>query len=70
MTPQARVAAAIDILDQIAAGLPAEQALLRWSRGSRFAGWVTGLRCGIWCSTRCAAATALRPGAERAMAEG
>lgn len=38
MTPQARVAAAIDILDQIAAGLPAEQALLRWSRGSRFAG--------------------------------
>lgn len=38
MTPAARVQAAIDILDRILAGDPAEQALLRWSRASRFAG--------------------------------
>jgi len=39
MRPGARVAAAIDILDQIAEGdLPTEQALTRWARGSRFAG--------------------------------
>ncbi|AUH32136.1 RsmB/NOP family class I SAM-dependent RNA methyltransferase [Paracoccus tegillarcae] len=38
MTPQARIAAAIEILDGIGGGLPAEQALLRWSRRSRFAG--------------------------------
>ncbi len=38
MTPAARVAAAIGVLDHILGGQPAEQALLRWSRGSRFAG--------------------------------
>jgi len=38
MTPSARISAAIDVLDQVLAGMPAEQALLRWSRGSRFAG--------------------------------
>ncbi|MBI1217397.1 MAG: RsmB/NOP family class I SAM-dependent RNA methyltransferase [Rhodobacteraceae bacterium] len=38
MTPGARVAAAIDILDRIAAGTPAEQALTGWARGNRFAG--------------------------------
>lgn len=38
MTPAARIAAAIDVLDRVIAGLPAEQALLRWSRASRFAG--------------------------------
>jgi 16S rRNA (cytosine967-C5)-methyltransferase len=38
MTPAARVSAAISVLDQVLAGMPAEQALLRWSRGSRFAG--------------------------------
>ncbi|TJZ84009.1 RsmB/NOP family class I SAM-dependent RNA methyltransferase [Paracoccus hibiscisoli] len=38
MTPAARIAAAIGVLDQILAGAPAEQALLRWSRASRFAG--------------------------------
>lgn len=38
MTPGARVAAAIDILDAIADGVAAEQALTRWSRASRFAG--------------------------------
>ncbi|SLN10431.1 Ribosomal RNA small subunit methyltransferase B [Pseudoruegeria aquimaris] len=38
MTPAARVAAAIGILDEIFAGAPAERALTRWARGSRFAG--------------------------------
>lgn len=38
MTPGARVAAAIEILDVIEAGSAAEQALTRWARGSRYAG--------------------------------
>lgn len=38
MTPGARVAAAIEILDTIEAGLAAEQALTRWARQSRYAG--------------------------------
>ena len=38
MTPGARVQVAIGILDQIAAGMAAEQALTRWARGARFAG--------------------------------
>ncbi|WP_322893676.1 MULTISPECIES: RsmB/NOP family class I SAM-dependent RNA methyltransferase [unclassified Yoonia] len=38
MTPGARVAAAIEVLDQIRAGAFAEQALTAWARGSRFAG--------------------------------
>lgn len=38
MTPAARVAAAIDVLDLILAGQAAEQALTTWARGSRFAG--------------------------------
>lgn len=38
MTPAARVQAAITILERILAGDAAEQALLRWSRASRFAG--------------------------------
>lgn len=38
MTPAARVAAAIDILDRIIAGEAAEKALTGWARGHRFAG--------------------------------
>ncbi|TDE35259.1 RsmB/NOP family class I SAM-dependent RNA methyltransferase [Antarcticimicrobium sediminis] len=38
MTPAARVAAAIDILDEVLAGKPVEQALTGWARHSRFAG--------------------------------
>ncbi|ABG32251.1 RsmB/NOP family class I SAM-dependent RNA methyltransferase [Roseobacter denitrificans] len=38
MTPAARIAAAIEILDVIAQGAAAEQALTRWARLSRFAG--------------------------------
>ncbi|WP_135505707.1 RsmB/NOP family class I SAM-dependent RNA methyltransferase [Roseovarius aestuariivivens] len=38
MTPAARVQAAIDILDAVLAGTPAEQALTGWARGARYAG--------------------------------
>ncbi len=38
MTPGARVAAAIEILDRIQGGAAAEQALTSWARASRFAG--------------------------------
>lgn len=38
MTPAARDAAAIEILDQYLSGTSAEAALTRWARGSRFAG--------------------------------
>lgn len=38
MTPAARFAAAIEVLDRFLAGEPAEAALTRWARGSRFAG--------------------------------
>ena len=38
LTPAARVAAAIEILDAIGAGAPAEQTLTRWARGARYAG--------------------------------
>ncbi|MGC1497245.1 MAG: RsmB/NOP family class I SAM-dependent RNA methyltransferase [Sulfitobacter sp.] len=38
MTPGARISAAIEVLDDMAGGLAAEQALTRWARRSRFAG--------------------------------
>ncbi len=38
MTPGARIAAAIEILDRITAGAPAEKVLVTWARRSRFAG--------------------------------
>lgn len=38
MTPGARVQAAIEILDEILAGTPAEKALTSWARARRFAG--------------------------------
>ena len=38
MTPAARLAAAIEVLDRILTGQPAEQALTNWGRGHRFAG--------------------------------
>ncbi len=38
MTPAARVQAAIEVLDQITSGNPAEKALTNWARRSRFAG--------------------------------
>lgn len=38
MTPGARVAAAVEILDRVLGGEPAEKALTSWARASRFAG--------------------------------
>ncbi|MEM6896055.1 MAG: RsmB/NOP family class I SAM-dependent RNA methyltransferase [Pseudomonadota bacterium] len=38
MTPAARYAAAIEIIDDILSGKPVEQALLSWTRSHRFAG--------------------------------
>lgn len=38
MTPAARHAAAIDLLEQILVGDPAEKCLTRWARGNRYAG--------------------------------
>lgn len=38
MTPEARIATAAEILDQVLAGEPAEKALTGWARRSRFAG--------------------------------
>jgi len=38
VTPGGRISAAIEILDDIIAGAPAERALTRWARASRFAG--------------------------------
>src|SRR6056297_3575978 len=38
MTPGGRLSAAIEALDQIIAGQPAERVLTRWARASRFAG--------------------------------
>lgn len=38
MTPAARLQAAIEILDQVLAGKPAEQTLTNWARANRFAG--------------------------------
>lgn len=38
MTPAARYAAAIEVLDKILAGDPAEKSLTAWARGNRYAG--------------------------------
>ncbi len=38
MTPGARIAAAIDVLDRILAGQPAEKVLTQWGRDNRYAG--------------------------------
>lgn len=38
MTPGARLSAAIELLDAVLAGTPAERELTRWARASRFAG--------------------------------
>jgi 16S rRNA (cytosine967-C5)-methyltransferase len=38
VTPAARLAASAEVLDAVLGGEPAERALLRWSRGARYAG--------------------------------
>ena len=38
MTPGARIAAGIEVIDQVLSGMAAEQALTRWARQARYAG--------------------------------
>ncbi len=66
MTPQARLSAAIEVLDRILAGAAAEPALTTWGRASRFAG--SGDRAGVrdlvFDALRCKRSYAALGGAE------
>lgn len=66
MTPQARAAAAIDLLDAVLAGAPAEKVLTSWARKSRFAGSRdrAAVRDIVFDCLRCRRSFAARGGAE------
>lgn len=66
MTPAARVQAAIDCLDRILAGAPAEQELTGWARRSRFAGAKdrAAIRDHVFDALRCRRSFAALGGAE------
>lgn len=66
MTPGARVAAAIELLDQIAAGAPAEKALTNWARANRYAGSKdrAAVRDHVFDALRCWRSAAWEGGAE------
>jgi 16S rRNA (cytosine967-C5)-methyltransferase len=66
MTPSARLAAAIAVLDRWLAGTPAEQALTNWGRASRYAGSGDRLavRDLVFEALRCRRSFAHRGGAE------
>ncbi|TMV08512.1 RsmB/NOP family class I SAM-dependent RNA methyltransferase [Ruegeria sediminis] len=66
MTPSARVQAAIEILDDILAGAPAEKALTGWARRSRFAGSKdrAAIRDHVFDALRCKRSFAALGGAE------
>ncbi|OSP54047.1 RsmB/NOP family class I SAM-dependent RNA methyltransferase [Pseudoruegeria sp. SK021] len=66
MTPEARIAAAIEILDEIFSGVPAERALSSWARGHRFAGSGdrAALRDHVFDALRCRRSFAALGGAE------
>ena len=66
VTPAARIASAIDILDIVLAGTPAEQALTRWGRASRFAGSRdrAAVRDHVYDALRCRRSFAVLGGAE------
>lgn len=65
MTPAARAAAAIAVLDRVLAGEPAEQALTNWGRASRFAGSGDrhAVRDLVYDALRCKRSDAARGGA-------
>ncbi len=65
MTPAARVQAAIEILDDILSGAPAEKALTGWARRSRFAGSKdrAAIRDHVFDALRCQRSYAARGGA-------
>ncbi|MBC7179093.1 MAG: RsmB/NOP family class I SAM-dependent RNA methyltransferase [Roseovarius sp.] len=62
MTPGARVSAAIEVLDRIRAGEPAEKALTNWARGARYAGSKdrAALRDHVFSVLRCWRSCAVR----------
>lgn len=66
MTPAARVAAAIEVLDAWLAGRPAERALADWGRRARYAGAKdrAGLRDLVYDALRCRRSFAALGGAE------
>ncbi|WP_170481927.1 RsmB/NOP family class I SAM-dependent RNA methyltransferase [Ruegeria arenilitoris] len=66
MTPSARVQAAIEILDDILDGSPAEKALTGWARRSRFAGSKdrAAVRDHVFDALRCRRSFAARGGSE------
>jgi 16S rRNA (cytosine967-C5)-methyltransferase len=66
MTPAARIQAAVELLDAILAGQPAEQALTRWARASRFAGSSdrAAVRDHVFDALRCRRSFAALGGAE------
>ncbi|PWE34201.1 SAM-dependent methyltransferase [Maritimibacter sp. 55A14] len=66
MTPSARIAAAIEILDRIGSGAPAEKALTNWARASRFAGSGdrAAIRDHVFTALRCWRSHAALGGAE------
>ncbi len=66
MTPQARLSAAIEVLDRILAGSAAEQALTNWGRASRFAGSGDrhAVRDLVYDALRCKASFAALGGSE------
>ncbi|MEM6375263.1 MAG: RsmB/NOP family class I SAM-dependent RNA methyltransferase [Pseudomonadota bacterium] len=67
MTPAARVAASIDVLDKILAGAPAEKALTNWARGARYAGSKdrAAVRDFVYQALRCRDSYGLRGGGQR-----
>jgi 16S rRNA (cytosine967-C5)-methyltransferase len=66
MTPAARFAATIDILDRIQTGIAAEKALTGWARQSRFAGSKdrAAVRDHVFDALRCKRSLAIRGGGE------
>ncbi|MCT4553679.1 MAG: RsmB/NOP family class I SAM-dependent RNA methyltransferase [Pelagimonas sp.] len=66
MTPAARVQTAIEILDRIRAGDPAERALTNWARQSRFAGSKdrAAIRDHVFDALRCWRSSAVLGGGE------
>ncbi|MEQ9260775.1 MAG: RsmB/NOP family class I SAM-dependent RNA methyltransferase [Roseovarius sp.] len=66
MTPAARVQAAIELLDRILAGAPAEAELTRWARASRYAGSKDrrAVRDHVFDALRCRRSFAALGGAE------
>jgi 16S rRNA (cytosine967-C5)-methyltransferase len=66
MTPAARIAAAIGVLDQWLGGEPAERALTNWGRANRFAGSGdrAAIRDHVFDAIRCRRSFAARGGAE------